>query len=59
MLMGWQLLRFLCQASPPRPDLMEFVEAFASRVLRQGSALKDFVLPDVGDPLKNNIHVIT
>lgn len=33
VLMGWQLLRFLCQASPPRPDLMEFVEAFASRAI--------------------------
>lgn len=35
-LMGWQLLRFLCQASPPRPDLMEFVEAFASEALASG-----------------------
>jgi len=33
ILMGWQLIRFLCQASPPRPDLIEFVEAFASRAL--------------------------
>jgi len=38
MLMGWQLLRFLCQASPPRVDLMEFVEAFASSAL--ASSLK-------------------
>merc|ERR1712232_630875 len=36
MLMGWQLLRFLCQASPPRADLMEFVEAFASAALASG-----------------------
>merc|ERR1719443_27497 len=36
MLMGWQLLRFLCQASPPRPELMEFVEAFASHALASG-----------------------
>jgi len=31
LLMGWQMLHFLCLSAPPGPDVVEFVEAFAQQ----------------------------